>query len=192
MFIPPEEIGLSVRQSWQLWNSVLPEEVISNIIEDAESNYEIVQASTFAGDTSEHRTSNVRWLSDNWTVREIMFNFAILAAKTFNIQIYRDGDIQFTEYLASEGGHYDWHHDVDWNRSDGIDRKISVILQLSDQNDYEGGDFKFSEVESPKSESMKMKGTVLCFPSYLQHQVTPVTSGTRKSVVAWFEGPQWR
>ena len=94
MFIPPEEMGQSVRQSWQLWNSVIPDEVVQNIIEDAEENYEVIQASTFAGDTSDHRKSNVRWLTSNWTVREIMFNFAIMAAKTMDIQIYRDGDIR--------------------------------------------------------------------------------------------------
>jgi len=180
-----------MRQNWQMWSSVLTDQSVSDIIADAE-NYEVVQASTFSGDTSEHRKSNVRWLTPNWAVRDIMFNFAIMTAKTLDIQIYRDGDIQFTEYLGSEGGKYDWHHDVDWNRSDGVDRKISVVLQLSDPSEYEGGDFSFSEVENPPTDALKAKGTVLCFPSYLQHQVTPVTSGVRKSAVAWFEGPQWR
>ena len=67
----------------------------------------------------------------------------------------------------------------------------TLIIQLSDSTEYEGGDFTFSEVESPNQTS-KDKGTVLVFPSYLQHKVTPVTKGERKSLVAWFEGPQWK
>ena len=62
-------------------------------------------------------------------------------------------------------------------------------MQLSDPTDYEGGDFIFSEVETPANS--KQKGTVLIFPSYLSHKVLPITSGVRRSLEAWFEGPRW-
>ena len=100
-------------------------------------------------------------------------------------------DIQFTEYHANKGGHYDWHIDVNWNGNEARDRKLSVTVQLSDTSEYEGGGFEFIECQTPDASS-RLKGTVLVFPSYLQHRVLPITSGTRKSLVAWFEGPRWQ
>jgi len=38
----------------------------------------------------------------------------------------------------------------------------------------------------------KDKGSVLIFPSYINHKVSPVTKGIRRSLVAWFSGPRWR
>ena len=38
----------------------------------------------------------------------------------------------------------------------------------------------------------KARGTLVAFPSYVMHRVTPVTSGTRKSLVAWVAGPKFR
>lgn len=181
-----------VRQNWQLWSGVLNQGWINNVIDRVEKDFPLQDASTFSGDTVNHRRSKVRWITEDEDMKNFLFAFADIASQTFGIHINSKADIQYTEYLASEGGHYDWHHDVDWNRNDGMDRKISVTVQLSDPMRYAGGDFAFSETENPVNEQMKMQGSILCFPSYLQHRVTPVTSGTRKSIVAWFEGPQWR
>ena len=70
------------------------------------------------------------------------------------------------------------------------DRKLSVVVQLTDPDEYEGGEFKFKYVEQP--EGFNNRGSVLVFPSYLEHCVTPVTKGTRHSLVTWIEGPRWR
>ena len=48
------------------------------------------------------------------------------------------------------------------------------------------------QYEQPNPHSLKQQGTVFVFPSTLRHQVTPVTSGVRKSLVAWVEGPKWK
>lgn len=181
-----------VRPNFQLWSGVLPDKWCDDIIEETEENYSVQKASTFTGDEDNHRRSKVRWISSDMYMRDTLFNFVIMAAKEFNIQVFRQADIQYTEYHSSEKGHYNWHHDIDWNRNDNFDRKISVTLQLTDPSEYEGGEFSFLETQNPVSEQMKARGSILCFPSYLQHQVSPVTKGVRKSVVAWFEGPTWR
>ena len=59
-----------------------------------------------------------------------------------------------------------------------------------DTSEYEGGDFEFDEVKT--TADFRSKGTVLVFPSYLRHRVLPVTSGIRRSLVAWFVGPRWK
>ena len=110
----------------------------------------------------------------------------------FGFDICSVGDIQYTEYSADNKGHYNWHHDIDWNDDKAFDRKLSVTVQLSDPSEYKGGEFQFNETENPQRELLKIKGTVLVFPSYLSHKVYEVTEGKRKSLVAWFEGPRWK
>ncbi len=182
-----------VRQNWRMWSGALNDVQINQIIEAAGNTNE---ASTFNADgnleISKIRKSRVAWLTDNQHVLDMLYNFVDAANRNaFHVSIYKQADIQYTEYLGSEGGHYSWHHDIDWNRNDGLDRKISVTVQLSDPSEYEGGGFLFNETQGP-DESCKQKGTVLVFPSYLQHAVEPVTRGIRRSLVAWFEGPKWR
>jgi PKHD-type hydroxylase len=96
--------------------------------------------------------------------------------------------IQYTEYYGSQEGGYDWHMDC------GIEiqnqRKISVTVQLSDSNEYEGGDLQFNigkELTAPSK-----KGAAIIFPSFYLHRVTPVTSGIRKSFVLWVGGEPYR
>lgn len=179
---------IDIRQNWQMFKGTLGNEIIDNICNLADKTE---KASTFNKSGTDIRTSRVSWIHDK-RVLNLLYEYVDIANRNvFNFNIYKKADVQFTEYLSTESGHYNWHHDIDWNRNDGYDRKLSVTVQLSDANEYEGGNFEFSECVSPNEDS-KEKGTVLVFPSYLQHRVTPVTKGTRKSLVAWFEGSKWR
>ena len=67
-----------------------------------------------------------------------------------------------------KNGHYDWHMDFIKNKST---RKISVSIQLSDENDYEGGDLEFmihhSIIKAPRK-----KSTIIFFPFYITHRIT--------------------
>ena len=99
-------------------------------------------------------------------------------------------NVQFGIY--KEGHFYKAHRDYD--PSCKQIRKLSVTVQLSDSHHYEGGDFKLwdffgNEITKPE---WRDKGTVLVFPSCLKHEVTPVTKGTRMSLVQWYIGPDWR
>lgn len=139
------------------------------------------------------RRSEVKWLTNNSFVRNLLWGYVQQANRVaFGFDVQPVGDIQYTEYNAENEGHYDWHHDIHWNQDTAFDRKLSVTVQLSSPEHYEGGDFEFSEVEMPDQADAKQRGTVLVFPSYLSHRVLPVTKGKRVSLVAWFEGPRWR
>ena len=101
--------------------------------------------------------------------------------------------IQYTEYYATENGHYDWHADI------GPDllskRKISITVQLSEPDEYEGGDlelFKGGSMEGPFPKADRKAGLVFIFPSFMMHRVTPVTKGTRKSFVLWLGGSHYK
>lgn len=114
----------------------------------------------------------------------------------FNFNVTALPPMQFTEYDESYLGEYKMHQDVFWVNPGPNHRKISLIVQLTDPSEYEGGDLKFHYTNFPPTDGdmkeMKKKGTVIAFPSFLFHQLTPVTKGKRRSLVAWFEGPKFQ
>lgn len=103
-------------------------------------------------------------------------------------------EIQYTTYHAEDNGHYSWHTDS-WHgtQGDNPERKLSMTFQLSDSSDYEGGEFETDPAFiSIPSDAIKDKGTIVVFPSLLRHRVNKITKGTRRSLVAWCGGPNWR
>ena len=97
-------------------------------------------------------------------------------------------NFQYTVYQGSEGGHYGWHVD---QGGGGERRKLSLSLQLSDPSSYDGCDLEFHAANYTQS-APRARGTVIAFPSYVLHRVTPITRGVRKAVVAWITGPKFR
>jgi len=134
------------------------------------------------------RTCTVRWIADQW-LQSLLWSYVERANSGFQVALNRQMEMQFLEYTADHAAHYDWHHDVQWNGQSGLDRKLSITVQLSDADEYEGGDFEFDELKT--NADFRSKGTVLVFPSYLRHKIHPVTAGRRKALVAWFFGPRW-
>lgn len=113
----------------------------------------------------------------------------------FGFNISRLNFIQFAEYNSNELAEYKPHHDVFWINNDTYyHRKLSAMIQLSDESTYDGGNFElvdFSVQSKPPQSDVRKQGTILYIPSFMMHQVTPVTSGIRYSLVAWFEGKKW-
>lgn len=97
--------------------------------------------------------------------------------------------IQLTEYHANQAGHYDWHTDVGAGKLS--QRKLSISLQISGPEEYEGGHLQFMTRRKPQTAS-KAAGVAILFPSYMLHRVTPVTQGIRRSIVVWVSGPPYR
>lgn len=114
--------------------------------------------------------------------------------RTLNDRVYQfdlsgfSESFQYTVYHGSEGGHYDWHVD---HGPLGTRRKLSISVQLSDPSRYEGCDLEFHAGNKCEI-APRERGTVIAFPSYVLHRVTPCTKGTRKAIVAWITGPQFR
>jgi len=95
---------------------------------------------------------------------------------------------QFTEY--SNGGFYDWHidSDVHFMHQPPV-RKISMTIELSPANEYEGGGLELMDdgkLIRPK------QGHAIFFASFIRHKAVTVTRGTRRSLVMWFGGPAFK
>lgn len=93
-------------------------------------------------------------------------------------------DLQVLRYTDVTEQHYDWHIDISGGNATG--RKISYIIQLSDEHEYEGGELEV--FDGNNHIAPKKQGTVVMFPSYMSHRVSPVTKGTRWSLVIWIQG----
>jgi len=115
----------------------------------------------------------------------------------WNVQWSLSEECQLTQYGPKE--FYDWHVDA-WPEGykggafDGLIRKLSSTLVLNDATEYTGGKLEFwNRPEWRKdnyttSPSILKKGSIIVFPSFVFHRVTPVTKGIRYSLTNWHCG----
>jgi PKHD-type hydroxylase len=188
-----------MKNLWEIWPGAISANWCDYIIERAKLAPE--QQATIGFDPNKppeksYRRSTIRWLDVQGKHADIaasLMQFINRSNRTnFGFDITTMNEIQYTEYLGTENGHYDWHHDVFWENTMPFDRKLSIIVQLSDPNDYKGGQFEFFGMESPNPLQWNLRGSVLVFPSFFHHRVLPVTEGKRVSLVSWIEGPKFR
>ena len=145
------------------------------------------------------RNSNVIWMNDEWIYNAI--NPFIQEANKeagWNFDVDWMEDCQFTIYNKTQ--HYSWHTDQFANPMQSTDpnfngkiRKLSAIVSLSNPEEYKGGTLEFQyrnelKVKSYPCKEIKEKGSIIVFPSFVWHRVTPVTSGKRHSLVSWTIG----
>ena len=151
------------------------------------------------------RDSYITWLNEEWIYKEIR-PYVHRANKLagWNFDIVDSEPCQFTIY--NEGQYYGWHTDSSgWyyekEKQNGLIRKLSVTVSLSDPEDYEGGLLEFDTriQDEPNGKSnivpckqILPKGSICVFPSFTHHRVSPVTKGKRLSLVQWNLGPEWR
>lgn len=121
----------------------------------------------------------------DWLKDKILNAVADYNKQYFNFDISA-GVSQIDLLKYESGGKYDWHQDVNWDRK-GSHRKITMIIQLSDSEDYQGGGLEFKDKDVDMSE-FRRRGSAFLFPSCLVHRIEPLTSGQRQSIVAWVNG----
>lgn len=100
-----------------------------------------------------------------------------------------DGTCEFQISKYSKGQFYDEHIDLSQTTTMSA-RKLSISVQLTPENEYEGGDFVFT-ANIPNID-IRERGSVIVFPSFLSHKVEPVTRGERYSLVGWYNGKLWQ
>jgi PKHD-type hydroxylase len=110
---------------------------------------------------------------------------------------YRINETEFFQYGEYNiGGHYSWHRDAEPSNVSKL-RKLSFSIVLNDRDSFEGGKFQMLSKLDREGKpvirtmtSLNKVGSILIFPSTTTHRVTPVTKGTRRSLVGWVWGPQ--
>lgn len=178
-------------QTWAYWESVFSIEECQKII-DIGNKKGLIKGTTKSKDLKNYRDSNISWLFPEddlqWAYKRLTDVILNLNERFFNFDIFGfiEG-FQFTHY-QEPGGKYKKHIDKTMN---GLVRKLSMSVQLSNPNSYKGGEFFLYDGEEPIT-LPKEQGKLILFPSYILHEVKPVIKGERYSLVAWVTGPQFK
>lgn len=183
-------------EPWVWWENAFNENEL-NWLQEKAINAEIranVGGNPPKEELDKIRKSNITWLENNQETRWVYERLAHVVS-SLNSQFYRfdltgfGEQLQLTNYDGTENGMYGWHQDYGGNRR--TSRKLSLVLQLTDPAQYEGGNLQILTSGEPQN-VRKQRGLIAAFPSYQLHQVTPVTSGSRQSLVAWISGPSFK
>lgn len=177
--------------AYAFWDKAFTKEECQLII-DIGNSYSVKPATVMNNSHSDIRKSEIMWLYPNedtkWMFERLAFIVANLNERFFKFDIFGATEgFQFTRYCAPEGM-YGRHIDSSYNTPV---RKLSFTLQLSDPQDYEGGDLCLYHAKEPTVVD-RTQGYVALFPSYTLHEVTPVTKGTRYSLVSWITGKPFK
>jgi PKHD-type hydroxylase len=195
----------------------LPKDIVDIIEKDLSEKFDDqMDDSRLYGDSlnKDKRTSKNAWIPTTHWVSGFIWHYVMRANRENFLYDLRniDGEsIQYTSY--SEGNFYGWHNDAGLmtaykpksigNRIDGLAedfvnenielvRKLSFVLQLSDPNEYEGGNLQLLSEDGKSYIAPRQRGTIILFDSRTQHRVLKITKGVRKSLVGWCVGPRWR
>ena len=181
-----------------------------------------MQDSKLHGDSlnKDKRNSKNTWIpTDHW-IAGFLWHYVQKANRdNFLYDLsYIDGEsMQYTRY--GKGEYYNWHNDssiavhykpqalgisggntvnnekvhIDYlNKNTELVRKLSFTLQLSDPNDYEGGNVQLMNDAGQSYIAPRKRGCIVLFDSRTSHRVLKVTKGTRRSIVGWVVGPRWK
>jgi PKHD-type hydroxylase len=188
-----------MKGEWCYWKNYFSKEECADIINRA---MKISAVSSTLGEESRLadpniRKSSLRWLSeDNPDFQHLFKKFWELEVRMnrdfFGFNVQSLPSLQFTEYDSEYEGEYKSHQDIFWCSSKPTHRKISMIVQLSDPSEYEGGRLVLERTTHSLPNDCIEQGTVIAFPSFIYHRLEPVTKGKRYSLVGWFEGPKFQ
>ena len=177
--------------NYYYYKNIFSEQEIKNILFQLQKiPYE--NAKVLSGEPTEDiRKSKVKWIPEtddwNWIYKRMLEAALEANQKLWHFDIIKSEMIQYTEYSDKDKGHYNWHQDL--GQDIYSHRKISISVQLSDPNNYGGGDLQFWYGGESNTVSVeKSLGEATIFPSYMMHRVTEVNWGTRKSLVLWIGG----
>ena len=150
---------------------------------------------------SKTRISDIAWITDQWVYDTIWpymqqanqragWGYQIKAAESMQITRYRKGGF-YNFHLDGNGDHLSAYDNPGNAYMHGHVRKLSMTTLLSDS--YEGGEFQFAtygkEECTISTPEFNKVGSIVVFPSAMEHRVAPVTKGIRHSLVTWFVGP---
>ena len=179
---------------YAFWNNAFSKEECQTIINIAKDKG-LIKGTTFNDDKIKNvRDSKISWLYPvdgmDWVFRRVTDIVLNLNERFFKFDLFGINEgFQFTNYEAPSGK-YGKHVD----RSINIPvRKLSISIQLTNPDEYEGGELKLYDGDDEEAIIMdKTQGTLIMFPSYVLHEVMPVTKGERNSLVTWVTGKQFK
>ena len=213
-------MSLYFTNEWYIHEQVVDKKTCDKIKNLGKGNWEESSVDTSKGTTDEERRigkkgdykpdkkvriSQIFWTTEQW-IYDLTWPYMMEANRQagWNLNIKAAESMQVTRY--KKGGFYNFHKDGNSDHLSAYDnpenpfmhghvRKLSMTVLLNDT--YEGGEFEFmtynkGECNTTIPTEFSMAGSVIVFPSGMEHRVRPVTKGIRYSLVNWFVGPPVR
>jgi len=188
LFSPPRE-----NTYWVYRENIFSDSELDRIVELG-NQAGLISGGVGGNTRSEYRNSDIAWLGTDDPEHDWIYATLAPVVNEVN-QAYFQFDLkeilplQFTCYRAENNGVYRPHLDIG---RDVPNRKLSFSLQLTDPVTHTGGELRFLHLRTEPDVAPKARGKIIFFPSWVVHEVTPVTQGTRHSLVGWVAGPNFR
>ena len=172
---------------WQWQKGEIPDEMCDCIVNSIDDTL-YKKGTTGNNNKLLARNVNIQFINNTW-INALLCGY-IRYANSLNFHYnLSDEDKELAQISKySVGQFYGEHRDFGTN-DDSITRKLSLTVQLSDENDYEGGDLIFY-TGSVREQAPRGKGSVIVFDSRVYHEITPVIKGVRYSLVKWYHGDE--
>tara|TARA_R100000005_G_C5003371_1_gene211589 strand:+ start:7066 stop:7632 length:567 start_codon:yes stop_codon:yes gene_type:complete len=181
------------------YKTSLPKDVVDIFLKEEKEFKRNLEKGLVSGDDNPNisiRNSDCSWISSKHWMAGLCYHYILKANEEnfrYDIGSFGNREIQYTSY--TEGQYYKWHVDtslaIQEEDTDRV-RKLSFSLQLSDPEEYSGGELQLLSDDNFSYFAPKTKGSIIIFDSRMRHRVRKVNSGCRKSLVGWVEGPVWR
>ena len=200
----------------------LPSDIINSLEKDLENHFDDEMGdSKLINDVLNKniRKSKNTWIPTHHWITGWLWHYVEMANRNnflYDISFIESESMQYASYGVGE--YYHWHTDSsipvqykpqfqtsarESTKDDNylrertaieneLVRKISFSLQLSDPDDYEGGNIQFIDESNKNYIAPRQKGSLIIFDSRTKHCVCKVRSGVRKSIVGWVVGPRWK
>lgn len=203
-----------------LWyHTNLPTEIVQILEKDLINFEDDFKPSEIGTSLNKNLNKNIRnsknvWIHSNHWIAGFIWHYIMKANREnflYDLTCIDSESLQYTRY--EEGQYYHWHKDdyisssykpknaLTMGVNDPKDklsvhneyvRKLSFALQLSDPEEYRGGEVQFMDSFGGTYFMPKQKGTIAFFDSRVPHRVRKIKSGVRKSLVGWVIGPRWK
>jgi PKHD-type hydroxylase len=198
-FLSNEEIDKILKYAEQI--NPEPAKVGGNVQEEEKKpftpDYHI--KNTNIGDVPRMRQSILKWIELNpntsWLYKKLISQIHKVNQENFDYILKFVENLQLTEYNENQQGFYLKHNDsgLASKLENFVDiRKLSFTIQLTNPEEYEGGELILYVNNQQPFTAPKTKGTIIFFESNIQHEVKPVKKGIRHALVSWVQGPNLR
>ena len=183
--------------SWQVHVPHLIDDDVLDLVDEYASRQDLEKAGTTGGAGTDIRRSEICWLIDtnHEDLIKPVYDSITRIVRDINDDLWGYNirgweGFQYSKYDSEYKGQYDWHMDIPARQIEGLQRKVSFSVGLSDDL-YEGGDFELMVSRDSHPTFRLGRGDIVVFPSFLLHRVTSVTCGCRKALVGWGLGPNF-
>jgi len=189
---------MSNKFDYWFWENCFNKKQIKKINDFIEKNFDKIEDKKFGAKDEEGNLKKntfvkcISWKKVKHLFEQVHTDVIESARKNFGYDVYDvsdKNDVLLNTYSYKNKSKYDWH--IDSVDSDLFDIKLTVLINLS-LNEYEGGDFKIFNQNETVIKELKNPGNVIMFKSKLNHCVTPITKGERKTLTIFICGPKFR